>query len=279
MAHIQDHIKTALTPLYGDLNVTELLKSWRADQGIDNQADEDAFYVANGLTTTGSFNDKMYGYWSSPIREAVAYWKAANYSGSGDLLDESGRDHHLTIAGPTFDTDHFEFDGTSDTMECANHADFNFTLTESFTLVLALEVAAAQTACVFMAKRTSALPTTAAVGWSMLATNSSLSMRTIIDDGAAVGAATATITVATPTLWAGVRNTSIDRVTTILNGASGTAATDNTTGTLTNTEVLRIGDKTGAGGSQAQMTFYGAAIIRRALTVAELATLAAEFGI
>ncbi len=39
---------------------------------------------------------------SSVIDKAIAYWRAKNYSGSGDLLDLSGNGHNAAITGPIF---------------------------------------------------------------------------------------------------------------------------------------------------------------------------------
>ncbi len=60
MGQIADHVVARLGPIYGTtLNVTELLKTWRAANNILNPAQEHAFYGA------GDFNDKMHAFWSS----------------------------------------------------------------------------------------------------------------------------------------------------------------------------------------------------------------------
>lgn len=212
---------------------------------------------------------------------AVAWWKASTYSGSGNLLDGSGNGHDLTINGAAFANGAFTFVASeSDYMETADHADLDFGTTDNFTVAIALKVSGAPgAATAWMAKRT-ATSTTAPVGWNFYSTSGSLIGRFTISDGTNRPEATKSSIVANaPTLLAGVRDVSADTITAALGGVIGSAVTDSTTGTLVNAEVVRIGRLSGAGTSYADMTFYGAAVFRRALAAGELATLAAELGV
>lgn len=268
MAHIQDNIRAVLGPVYGTtLSLNGLLKAWRATNGITTLAQEYAYY-----TGTGSLNDRMQAYWSdlatNPITDrAVAWWKAATYSGAGDLLDGSGNGHDLAITGAAFDTDRFVFvKADSDYMETADHADLDFIATDSFTIAIAMKIAAAPAGAtsVWMGKRASVSAASVAAGWMLYSTNGSLVGRCTIDDAtfAPVATKSGAFVADTKTLLVATRNVTADTLTCYSSGSGGTAATDTTTGTLANGEVLRIGRASGAATGYCDMTFYGAAIIR-----------------
>lgn len=82
------------------------------------------------------------------LDSAVAYWRADQYSGSGDLLDLSGNGHDGQFGdGSTSSTfpvhagDYFTMDGNQYFL-VPNHADINFTDAEDFTLMARIGVTA-----------------------------------------------------------------------------------------------------------------------------------------
>lgn len=217
----------------------------------------------------------------SPILEdAVAWWKAADYSGSGNLLDGSGNGHHLTISGPAFASGAFTFvTAESDYMEAADHADFDFGAADGFTIAVACSYTAPGANAAVISKRSSLATTAVEAGWIIRASNAGMNTILVVDDGAATSNAAKTATSGVPGLVAGVRSIKADNLKEYAAREFGTPTTDATTGTLANAYPLRIGRLCGAGGSYFSMTFYGAAIFRRSLTAAELARVAAQFGV
>lgn len=218
------------------------------------------------------------------LSSAVAWWKAATYSGSGDLQDGSGNGHHLVITGAAFDTDHFTFvAGESDYMRTADHADLDFAASDSFTVAIAFKVAAPPAAaCAWLSKKTSVGTGATNAGYSLQTATSGTGLAFRCCDAAVIPAAskTAALDNDVPLLGAGVRDVTADTLTAYRGSGAGTPVTDTTTATLANTVDFTIG----ASGSAvpdgfASMTFYGAAVFRRALTAAELATLANELGV
>jgi hypothetical protein len=67
-----------------------------------------------------------------------------------------------------------------------------------------------------------------------------------------------------------VRNVSADNFLTYVNGSSGSAVSDTTTGTFANVEAFRIGRLSGAGATYADMELYAAAVFRTALTATQI---------
>ena len=72
------------------------------------------------------------------ILDAVVRMYARNYSGSGNWLDESGNSHDAVITGAAFTdagaSSYFTFDGISDEMLIADHADLDMNLTDAWTI-------------------------------------------------------------------------------------------------------------------------------------------------
>lgn len=230
---------------------------------------------------SGSFNDRMAAYWSTPIlNSCVSWWRSSDYIGSGDLLDGSGNGHHLTINGPTFAGGVFSL-VDNDYFECADHADFDFAANESFTVAIGMKLAGAPSGtAAWMAKRTSAAASGTTVGWVLFSGSGSLIGRLIFADGTGFVQATKTaITANVATLLAGVRSVAADTGTAYVNGSAGTAVVDPTTNTLANSSAFRIGRLSGAASGAGAMTaFYGAAIARSRLLPGDLNRLKVELG-
>lgn len=211
---------------------------------------------------------------------AVAYWRAASYSGSGDLLDESGNGHHLTNHGAAFAAGVFTFvAGELDYMETADHADFNFAATDSFTVCAAVRFASLPVPANYavMAKRAAV---SSGAGWNLYLSSGTSAHRCRFGDGTAdVNANSPTIVAATPTLLSGVRNVTLHNDTAYAGTTAGANTSDTTTATLSNTSTLRIGRLSGAGTAYASMDFFGAAVFRRVLTAAELSQVATALGV
>jgi phage tail-like protein len=165
--------------------------------------------------------------------------------------------------------------GTDDYIEVANHADLNFTGSESFTFgVVYRQWATPVSGGVYMAKRTGVAGTT---GWG-LTSNGVLHEATATIAGTGIVTATGPASTAGELRLAGaIRNVGTDQLIPFLNGTLGTPVTDTSTTTLTNSEVLRIGRYSGAGATYQDFEFIAAFVARRVLTQAELATIAAYY--
>jgi hypothetical protein len=161
--------------------------------------------------------------------------------------------------------------GTDDYLHIADHADLDFTASDSFTLLTCHRAwGTLGTNDVLLAKK--ANTTAATTGWSLTAGSSTAAQgqgqigdgtngTTAVSGSRTAGALSTTIT---------VRNVTADTLTTYLDGTAGTPVTDATTGTLANSEAMRVGRLSGAGTEYADMELVAAAIWRRALTVDEI---------
>lgn len=163
--------------------------------------------------------------------------------------------------------------GTDDYLEVADHTALDAASGEDLTVawVGRLHGTTANTALV--AKKANL---TTGAGYAIDRGTGGLTPRVMLADGTNNPTATAPALVAgTTTLAALVRNGGLTGVT---NGTAGTPASD-TSADASNAEALRFGRLSGAGASYSDMEFIGAAIFRRALTTAELARVAREFGV
>ena len=158
--------------------------------------------------------------------------------------------------------------GTDDYLEVANNALVNFAASDSFTVLAVIRQWNTATANSYMQKNGGGSPIT---GWS---TGASRAMA--IGDGAiqpASGLFPATI--GALSLRAGVRDVGLDQVIGYVNGSPSTAV-DTTTGSLSNASPLRIGSEAVA--SYQDFTLVAAAVFRRALSAAEIASIATYYG-
>lgn len=162
--------------------------------------------------------------------------------------------------------------GTDDYLEVPDHADLDFGSAEDATVVWVGRLHGTTANQALVAKKSDF---TTAAGYAIDRGTGGLTPRVMLADGTNNPTATAPVVVAgTATLAALVRNGGL---TGVKNGTAGTPATD-TSVDASNAEVLRFGRLSGAGTSYSDMEFIGAAIFRKALTEAELARVAREFG-
>jgi hypothetical protein len=162
--------------------------------------------------------------------------------------------------------------GTDDYLEVPDRAALDFGAGDGFTLawVGRLHGTTANTALV--AKKADL---TTAAGYAIDRGTGGLTPRVMLADGANNPTATTpVVTAGQTTLAALVR---AGGLTGFRNATAGTLVADNA-GDLTNAEALRFGRLSGASEAYSDMEFVGAAVFRRALTDAELARVAREFG-
>lgn len=168
--------------------------------------------------------------------------------------------------------------GTDDYLEVADNALLNFALTDSFSVLAVFREHATPTSFgIYVSKRDSA-----GAGWVLLH-NGTTSGRgySVISDGVATtdtAALTGTYTQGNLTCLSAVRNVTADNLLHYANGvAAGAAVTDATTATLSNALAMRIGRSAGVATNYADMEFVAAAVFRRALTAAEIASIVAYY--
>ena len=208
----------------------------------------------------------------SVIARAEVLLRASNYSGSGNWLDESGNGHDATPVGsPTFNSDHFSLDGSTQWFTVSDSAGLDFTLSQSFTVVaiVATDSLSPGSNQSYFGKFTGG------VGyWGRQLSGQNINVG-YIDDGtnnpfdAKTSAFPAT---GTATVLAVRRDVAADEIEAFADGvSSGSPATDTTTATLANGTSLFIG-------AQATSTepwggdIYAFALFREALTDAEIVT-------
>lgn len=194
------------------------------------------------------------------IDSAVLVLRANRYSGSGDWLDESagGHDASVLVGAPTFDTDHWVFDG-DDQFSVANHDDLNFAAEEDFTVVV---VATRTDHATFdgLFDKASFTPT---IGYRLFGLQAETVRAVTGSDSTETWASHA---------WAddAVTVLAVTREGLALTvSVGGETASDNEPSggrDLTNTEVLRIGGIDGFIGD-----IYGVAVWRSALTAQQIA--------
>ena len=106
-------------------------------------------------------------------------------------------------------------------------------------------------------------------GWTSISTTHPKFRLYNVADGSAT-AVSGSRTSGAVSVVAAVRDVTADTLTTYLNGTAGTPVTDPTTGTLANSEVVRVGRLSGAGTEYADAEILAVAVWRRALTAAEI---------
>lgn len=164
--------------------------------------------------------------------------------------------------------------GTDDYLEIADNDLLDFGASDSFTVMAVGRFWGNQgTNDTLIAKKADATEITQ--GWSL-----SNGSTTALNGQAQIGDGTAGVTATSASRFAGalttiaaVRNVTTDTVTVYTNGVAGTPVTDSTTGTLANSEVVRIGRLSGAGTEYADMELFAVAIWRRALSGDEVAAV------
>lgn len=213
------------------------------------------------------------------IDDAVGLYRASQYGGSGDWLDESGNGYDMVPAGsPTFvaagNNSYFDLNGTNQWFATSGDvADFDFAAAESFTAVV---VAAGDDDSgggqPVLTKKTSLAQNN--VGWVIYLNIGQI--RCLISDGTTrtFNDPGPTMTTGVRQLWAVRRDVGDDKLYANVD-ATETEVIDATSLTLANALTTRIGafdtDATNYNGR-----IYAAAIWRRALSDIELVSLEAE---
>lgn len=168
--------------------------------------------------------------------------------------------------------------GTDDYMEVADNALLNFGASQSFTLVAIHRPWQTQgTNDTLIAKKVNTTNTTQGYSLSAGSTTALQGQSQIGDGSAGITAVSGSRTSGELTITAVVRNVASDNLIVYLNGSAGSAVTDTTTGSLSNSEVLRIARLSGAGTEYADMELIGVAVFRRALSVSELTQLTSYY--
>jgi hypothetical protein len=167
--------------------------------------------------------------------------------------------------------------GTDDYFEVADNDLLDFGATDSFTVVAVVRQWASLTSAqTLIAKATGVVAP--AVGYALARDSSGY--YGVIGDGVAAPfdypgvAANSNLN-----LIAAVRNVATDTITAYQSSSANAGATDTTTLTLANAQVMRIGRLSGASGNYADMELLAAMVFRRALSATELSAIATYYGI
>lgn len=157
--------------------------------------------------------------------------------------------------------------GTDDYFEIADHADLDFAAGEDFTIMLVFRTYAPTETSLILSKRSLSAPP--GYDLQLFGGNVFLTVRDAANAQPSVGAPAA----GELARAAGRRDTTAGEVDALLDGVAGASIADPTTD-LTNAVPLRIGRSAGAGSpSYANMEVVAAAIVREALTDAEIVEL------
>ena len=214
--------------------------------------------------------------------DAVAAWKPVDYSGSGDLLDASGNGHDATLQGtPTFAGGaYFDMDGTSDFFQVADHADLDFGINDSFSVVFVGYNTANPAQNEWALSKQLSFGVHAGYGLMLVSNGSG---RFWIGDGT-IGSSSAfpsSDDLPHNTIFdlGGLRDGTAgdDEVSWTHAGTEHDATTDATTASLANGNDLRLcGDVNAPASDNFTGRFYGAAIFGVLLTAAEVDSIADE---
>ena len=169
--------------------------------------------------------------------------------------------------------------GTDDYCFVADNDLLDFAAGDSFTALAAFRSWNTQgTNDTLIAKKANTTDTTQ--GWSLSnGSSTALNGQAQIGDGVDGDTATsASRTVGALSTVAMVRDVAADTLTVFTNATAGTPVADTTTGSLANSEELRIGRLSGAGTEYADFEFYGAVVFRRVLSAAEIDAIADYYG-
>jgi len=168
--------------------------------------------------------------------------------------------------------------GTDDYLEVADNDLLDFGASDSFTVAAIHRAWGTQaTGTSLVAKKANATATTQ--GWMLgSGTTTALQGQGQVGDGTngttATSASRTAGAVSTSTL---VRNVTADTLTTYLGNTAGTPVTDATTGTLVNSEPVRVGRLTSAGTGYFEGELVAVAVWRRVLSTNEIATVVARY--
>ena len=169
--------------------------------------------------------------------------------------------------------------GTDDFFEVADNALLDFGASDSFTVVAVVRQWATPASFGRYVDKTQASD---GAGYRINNNDTTIGRQyLVIDDGPTFtntqSGASNSFTAGQLVAIAGVRDTAADTIRSFNNGlATSAAVTDTTTGSLANTGALRIG--AGSAGNYQDFELLAVAVFRRALTAAELATIATYYG-
>jgi len=169
--------------------------------------------------------------------------------------------------------------GADDFLEVPHNAEFNLRRFEPFSAVIALRHYPTTNYEVFIGKRTWWEIATGA-GWNIRNPNNAQATQWVAST--ADGSYTSAITRTLPTGYGTALGLIADGTGAFLGASGGSSSAMvvmNGTEEFANVLPLRIGARSGTPGDYAQMEFIGAAVFREALTPADLALVAAEFGV
>lgn len=197
-----------------------------------------------------------------------AWWRARDYTSGPTLADQSGRGNAMTLVNsPAYDVAGGFFDLAPGHLSVASSADLNFTSTEDLTLVVVWRPLA--TAVAFGGSAGKANPNDG-IAWFWNASgppDSAMAMGIYAAAGQADVVTTATaIATGVDAVQALRRGTTVDAY---YNGT--VASTADNSRDATSAAPLLIGFGYSGSNGPADMRFYGAAVFRRALTLAEIA--------
>lgn len=168
---------------------------------------------------------------------------------------------------------------TDDYFEIADHADLDFALNQSFTIVFLGKMYGTGTEEALLVKRSNFGATP---GYALIDNSGDTAVRFDMRGGSASSIDnTPALTAGDLSLIVGRRDVAADEIEALLNGVSaGTPVTDASTDTLANALPLRIGaSSAGTPVKFLNGEFYGAAVFREALSDADILALNAEFSL
>lgn len=168
--------------------------------------------------------------------------------------------------------------GTDDYMEIADNALLDFTSTDPFTLLVVHRPWATQgTNDTLLAKKANTTQTTQ--GWNLSGgTATALLGQSQIGDGTnGLTAVSGTRTAGALTTTTAVRDITSDTLRVYVGSTAGSAVTDTTTGSLANSEVVRVGRLSGAGTEYLDAEVFSVAVWRRALSATEVGQVSSYF--
>lgn len=165
---------------------------------------------------------------------------------------------------------------TDDYFEIADHADLDFRLADSFTVMILLRLHTDAAAMTFISKKIGQGNVT---GWQLVRSATPVPVFRTSDGSNSAVDGVSDFDNGNMTLFAGVRRAGVDETEAYVNGLGTGSPGSGLLGTMENNDVLRIGRDSGAGSVYSNMEFYGAALFREALSQADIIRLQAEFGV
>lgn len=125
---------------------------------------------AVGAGVGASFGRKASASSATPYLDAnaVAFWRAKDYAGSGDWLDGSGNGHDATPSGGvTFATDRFTLDGIDGQFTVPDHPDLDLGDGENITLTVVTRWTGSDSGHNVLVSKRNSLSSAAAAGYVM----------------------------------------------------------------------------------------------------------------